>query len=105
MPDAAVRTRPLDDFEARALLAEIEAHLARPGRACFGIAADATIDELCEAYATLADRCHPRHFATVASVTQHRATRCYRALREAFWQLAGEDDDDHRITNRFRRVR
>ena len=117
MREPAVRARPLDDSAARAVLAEIEGQLARTAHARFGIPADATVDALCEAYAMLADRCHPRHFDTVASTTKQRAIRCYRALREAFWDLAKDcqstqstqstegEVDEQRTTQRFRRAR
>lgn len=114
MREPAVRARPLDDASACAVLAEIERQLARTAHARFGIPPDATVEALCEAYATLADRCHPRHFDAVASTTKQRAIRCYRALREAFWDLAAEcaspqsedtDDDEQRTTQRFRRAR
>ena len=96
------------------MLAEIEAQLARTAHARFGLSADATVDALCEAYAALADRCHPRHFDALASTTKQRAIRCFRALREAFWDLAKDcastastraEDDEQRTTQRFRRAR
>jgi hypothetical protein len=104
---AASRQLVLDDHAGYQILAEVEERLARRPHACFDVRVDATIDVVCEAFAALADRCHPARFSATSTGMQHRAFCCFRALREAFWGLAATRlrPYDDRVTQRFQRVR